>query len=295
MFAGAVDRAAIVARVEAHPIEGDAHSMRAAFHALATDGAPVPEALDGMAVRVDVAGAVLEPDGATGAPVLWLHGGGYGFGAPETHLRPAARLAAQAGRRVVLPRYRLAPEHRWPAQRDDAMTAVEALGTVPVLAGDSAGGHLALVLALRLARAGTPPPALLLFSPNTDRSGLNRARAATSAIDPMVDDAGDTALARAAFGDFDPADPEVSPLLDDLSLLPPTWIEVGRPEVLEGDAVLLAERAAAAGADVTLHVAEGLLHMGQLWAPWWDEGCASLDRAAAFLRGRTGDAVPRTP
>ena len=163
-----------------------------------------------------------------------------------------------------------------------------ALEDGPILAGDSAGGHLALVTALEMARAGRPAAALLLFSPNTDRTGLSETRTSMEDGDPMVDDAGDRALARQCFGTRDAADPQVSPLLDDLSLLPPTWIEVGTPEVLLDDSRLLHDRARKAGADVHLTVTPGLLHMGQIWAPHWAPGAESLDRAARFVRDRLG-------
>ena len=286
-FRGPADRDAIVARIAAHDLGSTPEAMRAGFARLVLGaGARAEPAGPGLRVGAGPTpgGLAVVPDGARGAPVVWLHGGGYVFGAPETHLRAAAHLARAAGRPVHLPRYRLAPEHPWPAQREDALAALDAAGPGAVLAGDSAGGHLALVCAL--ARAGGPgaPSALLLFSPNTDRSGRNRSRARLSAVDPMVDDAEDRRLFEMCFGpDFDPADPEASPLLGDLSGLPPTWIEVGLPEVLHDDAVLLQHRAATQGAAVDLHVTPGLLHMGQVWAPWWDEARASLERAAAAL------------
>ena len=294
-FEGPARRADVVARVTAHPVSGSPAGMRAAFARLALGAVPrgAPDlAAIGAATGVEVApgpgtppGLILTPTGgAEGAPVLWFHGGGYVFGSPETHMRPAAALARMTGRRVILPRYPLAPEARWPAQLDHALEACAAQDGPVVLAGDSAGGHLALVAALALARAGSPAAALVLFSPNTDRSGLSRTRAAMSGDDPMNDDEDDAALAKLCFGDMPADHPHVSPLLDDLSLLPPTHVEVGDPEVLLDDSRLLAERGSAAGARISLHVAPGLLHMGQLWTPWWDAADASLSRVAAHLR-----------
>ena len=189
-----------------------------------------------------------------------------------------------SGCRVVLPTIPLAPEHRWPAQLESALQQCAATEGLVLLSGDSAGGHLALVTALELARRGTPAAGLILFSPNTDRSGLSNTRARNDPLDPMVDDAGDRALAALTFGDRDPRDPQMSPVLDDLSLLPPTYVEVGRDEVLLGDSLILAERGRAAGASIQCHVEEEGLHMGQLWAPWWPPAVASLDRAGAFVR-----------
>ncbi|KIT15249.1 alpha/beta hydrolase fold domain-containing protein [Jannaschia aquimarina] len=285
-FSGAVGRDDIIRRINSIDLGETPEEMRAGFRKLVLGD--TPDAV-GPGAPVDVMeqedGLLVRGSGTAAPEIVWFHGGGYVFGAPETHLRPAAHLALASGRSVFLPRYPLAPENEWPAQLDAALNAIANRPQIPILAGDSAGGHLALVTGLAFARRGTPPPALLLFSPNTDRTGRNEARAIMSNLDPMVDDEDDARLARMCFGDdFDPVDPEVSPLMDDLSLLPPTWIEVGMPEVLRDDAVLLHERAKACGArNVGIEITPGLLHMGQLWAPWWDEARASLDRAAAFL------------
>jgi acetyl esterase/lipase len=279
-------RTDVLRRIGENPVSGGPREMRGAFRRLALGAAGPFDALPpDVAVAAEGDGHVIRPRArrSTGAPVIWFHGGGYVFGAPDTHLRPAAWLASFTGRTVLLPSYRLAPEHPWPAQLDDALDAA-ARYPGAVLAGDSAGGHLALVAALALARRGTPAERLLLFSPNTDRTGLNRSRAEMSAIDPMVDDAEDRRLARMCFAGRASDDPEVSPLLDDLALLPPTHVEVGMPEVLYEDAELLVERGRAAGARVTIGVTPGLPHMGQLWAPFWDDATGSLVRAARSLR-----------
>lgn len=291
-FEAPVTRERLLRRIRAHPLGETPEEMRRAFHDLVVGPATgrmrrqvsVAEDPGGLTVRsVDASGFTAMPR------IVWFHGGGYVFGSPETHIRPAIRLADHHRFTVRLPRYRLAPEHPWPAQRDDAVAEAEAAPAPVILAGDSAGGHLALVTALRMVRAGNAPLALLLFSPNTDRSGLNTGRARMDALDPMVDDAGDRRLARMCFGDMADDHPEVSPVLDDLSLLPPTWIEVGTPEVLHGDAVALHRRATEQGAEVHLHETPGLLHMGQLWQPWWGEATASIDRAAAFALSKAAE------
>lgn len=220
--------------------------------------------------------------------IVYLHGGGYVFGSPQTHARIASGLARRTGADVLLPKYPLAPENRWPAQLKLAITAAKSPGLPVILAGDSAGGHLALTAALELARLGFPPAGLVLFSPNTDRSGLSQTREVNQDSDPMVDDQDDRDLARLCFGDLPDDHPQVSPLIDDLSLLPPTYIEVGAGEVLLGDSLLLTSRARAAGADAALHIEPDGLHMMQLWAPWWPKAAASLDRAATFINELLG-------
>ncbi len=294
-FSGRVSFGEVAERVRNADLGETPEAMRAGFARLvlgdgdARQSLPVGKALTLGGVE---ALRIAPPDDSTGGRcVVWFHGGGYVFGSPETHWRPAADLAARLGLPVVLPRYRLAPEHPWPAQRDDALAVVRALldgGRTAALVGDSAGGHLALVAALALAREERPAAALALFSPNTDRTGLSDTREPNTPRDPMNDDAQDRRLARMAFGDRPDDDPEVSPLLADLALLPPAHVEVGTREVLLGDARLLAERGREAGAEVSLHVEEGAFHMWQLWTPWLPEAGASLERVATFLERHLG-------
>lgn len=295
-FEGCVSRNEIAARIAAIDLGEQPSDMRRGFaRLLRGDAAGTPPSVgralnlggvDGLWIPPPVAAAKRLVPGS--APVVvWMHGGGYVFGSPQTHWRVGAAIAAMASVAVFLPRYRLAPEHPWPAQLDDAKAVVRALqgvGQRVLLGGDSAGGHLALTTALALAREGHAIDALLLCSPNTDRSGLNKTRRANSARDAMNDDEQDTALARLAFGAMPVGHPEVSPLLDDLSLLPPTHIEVGEHEVLQDDALLLARRGQAAGARVDCHVERGVLHMWQLWTPWFAPANTSIARLAAFIR-----------
>ena len=289
-FSSPVSFEDVAARIESVDLGDEPATMRRRFARLALGDEPGPPP-GGTSTAGGVEVRTVGPAGGADARVVWFHGGGYVFGSPETHARPGARLADGVGAATVLPRYRLAPEHGWPAQRDDGLAVARALqdaGHRLALAGDSAGGHLALVVALALARDGRPPVAVALFSPNTDRTGLSVTREANTPRDPMNADADDRQLAEMAFGERPDSDPEVSPVLADLALLPPTHVEVGAREVLLGDALALVERAGAAGAEVSLHVEPGAFHMWQLWTPWLSEADASLDRAARFLRPRLG-------
>jgi acetyl esterase/lipase len=256
------------ALIDAIPMGGTPDAMRRAFELRA---GPQP-----AAERIEVGGIEALAAG-TGPVLVWFHGGGYVFGAPETHRHLAAALAVH-GFRVILPRYRLAPEHPWPAALEDALAVLDALPGPVAVGGDSAGGHLALNVAGRRQVAS-----LTLISPNTDRTDLSETRARNEARDIMVDDAGDRALARMAFGDRDPASPEVSPLLGDLSALPPTFIAAATHEVLLDDSLLLARRAALAGAAVELAVWPELFHMWTLWPQAIPEGAEALASAAAFV------------
>ncbi|WMS44780.1 alpha/beta hydrolase fold domain-containing protein [Acuticoccus sp. MNP-M23] len=263
----------VVASIKAHKPQGRPAEMRAAFAALV---GPQPAAED---VAIGPAGGLAVGSGPT---LLWFHGGGFVFGAPETHVALARAIAA-AGVRVVLPRYRLAPEHPWPAMLDDALAAIDAVPGPVMIGGDSAGGQLALCAARRRTVRG-----VAVLSPNTDRTGASRTRKPLSARDLMNDDAGDAALAREAFGDRPGDDPDVSPWRSDLSGIAALHIEVGTEEVLLGDSLLLAEAAVLAGVPTALHMTPGLFHLAALWPDAVPGAAAQLARLGAFARDAAG-------
>lgn len=287
---------AIAARAQTIDFGDDPRHMRTQFRLLQLGEDPPPDprpllTVGGVEARLSGRETL---DGYDGPLGLWFHGGGYVFGAPETHRRPVDCFAEALGLPVLAPRYRLAPEHPWPAQLDDARAVADALradGHGLYLAGDSAGGHLALNLALALGRDGRPPAGLALFSPNTDRSGLNATRALHSETDPIVDDAFDGELAMMCFEPSGlPLDhPGVSPVYADLSVLPRTHIEVGGRELLRDDATVLYAFAKRAGAEVTLHEEAEAFHMWQTWTPYLEAGTESLVRAARQLGRGDGD------
>ena len=297
-FHRGVSLAQVAARIESIDLGDSPGSMRASFAKLLLgngSSAPAGTSLnlggsDGLLIRPSLDNAVDNKNGAS-PRLVWFHGGGYVFGSPQTHSRLGAAMAAATGQRVFLPHYRLAPEHPWPAQLEDALAVVRALQDRDqrvALAGDSAGAHLALVTALTLAREQRPVDALALCSPNTDRSGLSATRKANTPRDPMNDDEQDRRLAKLAFGHTPLNSPQLSPLLDDLSLLPPTHIEVGEREVLLDDARLLAQRGQAAGRDISCHIEPDVFHMWQLWTPWLASANASVERIAVFLHKHLG-------
>jgi len=208
---------------------------------------------------------VLVPRGGTEATVLYLHGGGFTIGSARTHRALATHLAAASGATVHLLDYRLAPEHPFPAALDDVVAAYRELlerGAVPArtaLAGDSAGGWLALTAALRLRDAGAPMPAVLgLVSPWLDLPGTEwPADRSDAMLRPSW-------LRRCAAGFAPGADlaaPEFAPLAKDLGGLPPMVVHVGSEEILLPDAVRLAVRARDAGVPVELRRWDGLWHV----------------------------------
>ena len=184
--------------------------------------------------------------------VVHFHGGGYCIGSARTIRGWAAHLSAQAGCRVVLPQYRLAPEHPYPAGLQDALAVMAALEGPVVLSGDSAGGGLALALVLSMRDQGQGMPAgCILLSPWLDLGRDRRGDPALVRRDVLLTPDWLDACAHAYAAPEAWADPSVSPLLAAHSGLPPLLIQAGTSELLAPDAELLAASASAAGTEVT--------------------------------------------
>jgi epsilon-lactone hydrolase len=189
--------------------------------------------------------------------VVHFHGGGYCTGSALTPRSWAAHVSAQAGARVILPEYRLAPEHPHPAALEDARAILAALsgpaqpGSV-VVSGDSAGGGLALALLLALRdEAQDLPAGAILLSPWLDLGRDRRADPDLVRQDVVLSPDWLEACARAYAAPASWADPLVSPLRAPHAGLPPLLIQAGTSELLAPDAELLAASASAAGVDVT--------------------------------------------
>lgn len=231
--------------------------------------------------------------------VLYLHGGGYIACSPETHRMLVASIVRRVGGTAYVPQYRLAPEHPYPAALHDARGAyrylIDTCGIDPsriVIAGDSAGGGLALCLALSLRDDTVPmPAAVVTFSPWTDLASTG------SSLDENTDRcamfAGDTIRRAAAFyvGRTEPTVPTLSPLYGDFSGLPPMLVHASRDEVLRDDAVRVAARAAAAGVTVSLRLWSRVPHVWQFFAAVLPEARESLADAAAFILHHTTPAA----
>jgi epsilon-lactone hydrolase len=227
----------------------------------------------------------VEADSPRGA-VLYVHGGGFMLGSPVSHRGVAARLARCTGLPVLAAHYRLAPEHAYPAALEDLQPAWRRItlgGARPAaLAGDSAGGWLALALALHAAAAGLPrPTAAALFSPLVDLAGA--ARIWPAAADLMLPP-GFVAESVAAWrGDIPAGDPRLDLLGAPLAGLPPLFISYDRDEMLAGDARRLAQAAQAAGVQVRVEQGHGLWHAWPLLAGLLLEADATLRHAATLL------------
>ncbi len=238
---------------------------------------------------------VLPLDGTVedGRTILYLHGGGYVFCTEETHRPLTTTLANLAKARVFAPAYRLAPEHPFPAAVDDALAAAAWLfeqGVDPartIVAGDSAGGGLALALLIARRDAGLPPMAgAYLLSPWTDLAGTGASMETNRDRDAMFNPGRIATFAREYLGDVPATHPLASPLYAELAGLPPLCIQAGSDEVLLDDARRLAERARAAGVDVSITTWPGVPHVWQLWTPYLPEAREAIARAVAWITAR---------
>ena len=233
------------------------------------------------------------PGARADAAVLYLHGGGYVIGSPRSHRHLAAAIGSAARTRVLLPDYRLAPEHPFPAAVDDAVAAYGWLldqGIAPsriVIGGDSAGGGLTVATLLALREAGIPLPAAgVCISPWVDLTCGGGSYTTRAGVDPIVKRQGVGDMATAYLGGKDARTPLASPIFADLTGLPPLLVQVGDDEVLLDDAVQLAERARKAGVETTLEVSDKMIHVWHWFFPMLDEGQAAIDRIAAFVGTR---------
>ncbi|MCB9659609.1 MAG: alpha/beta hydrolase [Polyangiales bacterium] len=235
--------------------------------------------------------------------VLYLHGGGYVAGGLTSHTGLAAHVARTLDARGWLLDYRLAPEHPYPAAREDALSAYRELldqGVEPgriVIAGDSAGGGLTLSTAAGIRHAGWPMPAgLVLLSPWTDLTlsapsyMRNKRREVMLSTRFLSDSAGSYCGERGGGRRTSRADPGVSPMFADLAGLPPILAQVGGDEILLDDARLVVEQAQAAGVQATLQVYDRLWHV-------FHAGIGLIPEADAALReiGRFGRQVIASP
>ncbi|HEY3510058.1 alpha/beta hydrolase [Kribbella sp. NPDC051137] len=233
-------------------------------------------------------------DGADAAGViLYLHGGGYVIGSARTGANLAAPLSRRSGVPAVSLEYRLAPEHPFPAGVHDALAAYRELAGQPVvIAGDSAGGGLALATVIAARAEGLPMPAgVVLFSPWTDVALTGPSIDARGDYDPLFSRPNMEETAELYLGGADPRNELASPVLADLTGLPPLLVQVGSAEVLLDDSLRLVARAAEQEVDVSLDVIAGAPHVFQYFEGLLPEADEALDHAATFVKNRIRDKV----
>jgi epsilon-lactone hydrolase len=231
-------------------------------------------------------------DRKSGKALLYIHGGAFFSGSPETHRELVARISAASGLPALVIDYRLAPEHKFPAALDDCVAAYSWLlkqGFNPkklVIGGDSAGGCLAVMTLLKLREKNMPlPGAAVLISPLTDAVHYEGESLATRAgADPWFNpkDLGRHLSHFIGTGTNQPA--ILSPVRADLSGLPPMLVQVGDDEILLSDSTRLVERAKKAGVDATVHVFDHMYHDFQMFAVVVPEAREAIAEMGAFIK-----------
>ncbi len=222
--------------------------------------------------------------------LLYVHGGGFVFGASPQHFTMVAYLARQTAARTLMVHHRLAPRHPFPAALDDCVTAYRwllARGSASrdvVLAGDSAGGNLVLAAMMKLRDNGEPlPAAAVCLSPVGQLLGHG---ASGGYRDPLLHPRAMKKFDRSYVDGHDPADPLISPVLGDWRGLPPLLVFAGEDEILRTDAIRIVELAQAAAVDARLEIYPRMWHVWQLF-PRLPETERSLHESAQFLRAHT--------
>lgn len=231
----------------------------------------------------------LIPDGASpDCVLLYLHGGGFVIPQTPNHLKMGAYLARKTGFQTLMVDYRVAPKHPFPAPLDDCVTAYRWLlqqGYAAhniVIAGDSAGGNLALTTLMTLRDNGDPmPSAAACLSPSGD---LTVRDAASNALDDILLPPKARKFYRESYvGKSDPHNPLISPLFGDWHGMPPLLIHAGEDEVLKDDAIRINDLASAAGIDVSLEIYPSMWHVWQINLNL-PQATDSLNKIAAFLK-----------
>lgn len=223
--------------------------------------------------------------------ILYCHGGGYTSGNLGYSRPLASKLASVTGYEVLSFEYRLAPEHPFPAAVDDAMKAWDYLmyqgyGARDIMvAGDSAGGNMALVLCHQLKAAGRRLPArLILMSPWTDMTASGKSYAERADLDPTISLNYIKAVRSAYARDADLSSPLLSPLFGDFSGFPPTLIQVGTNEILLSDSVRLRDRMQAARVPCQLEVWSDVWHVFQMFPI--KKAAQAMESIGRFLLGQ---------
>lgn len=247
--------------------------VRAEYDAMLSATEPAAETL---VESIDLDGVpaewVSQPESKEDRAILYLHGGGYMIGSSLAYREFASRIAGANSARVLVLDYRLAPENPFPAAVEDALSAYHYLlnqGLSPEqisIAGDSAGGGLAIALLLTIRDSGGQLPACATcFSPWLDMECSGDSCTSGLVSDPIVSVDNLTTMAE-SYAANDKRNALASPLLADLTGLPPLKLFVGTREVLLDDSLRFAEKAKSVGVDVTLTIENDLVHVWPVFA-----------------------------
>lgn len=259
-------------------------------------GTQQPMPVDVTVEPVEANGVAAEwtttPEADPTRAMLFLHGGGYISGSIASHRQMIAQAGRESGARTLALGYRLAPEHPFPAALEDALAGYRFLlsqGFAPqriAMAGESAGGGLAIAALTSLRDAGLPLPACIwCSSPWVDLEMTGSSMTTKAALDPLIQKSYLMELAALYLNGADPRTPTASPIHADLRRLPRMLIQVGSAETLLDDAVRLAGVAGAADVRVTLQVWPNMIHAWHLFYSQLTDGRRALAEVGAFVRG----------
>jgi acetyl esterase/lipase len=236
---------------------------------------------------------VLAPGADADVRLLYLHGGGWVSGSGGNYLPLAAEISAAARCAVLLPDYRLAPEHPFPAGLEDCIAAHDWLiangaagpgkAEATFIAGDSAGGNLTLATLLALRDRRRPLPAGgIALSAATDFTLASESLKTVE--DPIISARTMPEFRERYLGKTDPRDPLASPVFGDYRGIPPLLIQVGEHEMLRDDSVRVAQKARADGASVKFEVWPGMVHVFQIRG--LPESREAIDQIAEFIHSK---------
>lgn len=225
--------------------------------------------------------------------IIYLHGGAYIMGSIATHRHLAAAIGGHSCARVLLPDYRRGPEHRWPCAVEDALACYQNLldtgydAARIAFAGDSAGGGLAFATLVAARAAGLPDPACIVaFSPWVDLTLSSKSLQRNARSDPMLPTSRMVETRDFYVSAAKATEPTASPLFADIPSPPPTLIQASRLELLEDEAMSMAEKLRAAGGDVRLEWFRKAPHAWQIFVGTIPEADDAVSRAGAFIRGK---------
>jgi epsilon-lactone hydrolase len=243
----------------------------------------------------EVSGLWAIPEAARpGAAMLYLFGGGYVLGSAPSRRKTAGHLAKAARATVLVPGYRLAPEHPFPAAIEDAVAAYRFLldggrrSDAIAIAGDSSGGGLAVACGLAVRDRGLAAPAgVAAISPWADLTCSGASMAGNAGRDIECTRASLLEMAGQYLAGHVPRDPLASPVFGDFAGAEPLLCVVGSEEVLLDDSVRLVRAAGLARNDATLHVAAGMQHVFPIWAGAFPEADREIALIGEWVLRRT--------
>ena len=282
--------------LEVAAADPDIEEMRTAYETFLAQS-PIADGVDIRPVNAGgVSSLAVGPAGGRDVAILYLHGGGYTVGSAYGYRPLVSALVAAAGVGALVPDFRLAPEHPFPAAVEDALSAYRwLLAQRPegvVLAGDSAGAGLACSLLMTARARELPLPAAAVFlCPGVDPTG-NAILAASAGDDPPEELEKMTRTMEAYLAGHPVGDPFINPLVADLSGLPPMLVQAATGDLVLPESRLLVDRAVAHGVDARLELYPADTHVFHVFWSFLPEAADALQRAGAFVRSSLAEHSP---